>query len=111
MSSATVALRGFRQMTKDPLQGGFATYGGVTYDCAIGTFEIRQMLIEGGFSNLMLGDIQLAADDLPDGTKFKSGQNVTVTRNTGQVHQCQIFSVSTLGVLLHLTLRDLSEGA
>jgi hypothetical protein len=104
---------GFRQMTADPLQGGTAHYANADYDCTVGTFEDKQILSPdgSGFTPMKLGDIQIAWCDLPPGTNLHAGHAVTVTRNTGQVHQCQIYSVSDTGLLAHITLRDISEGA
>jgi hypothetical protein len=111
MSQAAFALAGFRAMVASDLQGGSASYAGADYPCTVGTFDIQQTLTPGGFTPMLLGDIQVAASDLPPATEFKAGQAVTVTPTTGPARSCKVHSVKSLGAILSVTLRDINQGA
>ena len=111
MSQAAYALAGFRQIVTGDLTGGSVAYAGADYPCAVGTFDIQQVLSSGGFTPMLLGDVQVAAADLPTGTVFRAGQHVTVTPNTGAARACKVHSVKELGALLSVTLRDINQGA
>lgn len=111
MSQAAFALAGFRAMVASDLQGGVASYAGADYPCTVGTFDIQQTLTPGGFTPMLLGDIQVAVADLPEGAEFKAGQNVTVSPNTGAVRPCKVHSYKELGPLISVTLRDLNQSA
>lgn len=111
MSQSSYALIGFRAMSASDLQGGKITYNGAEYPATIGTFDVQQVLVQGGFTPMTLGDVQVAADDLPDGADFKAGQYVTVTPNTGAIRSCKVHSYKELGVLISITLRDVNQGA
>ena len=109
MGHAAYALTGFRAMVASDLQGGAVTFGNNDYDCTAGTFSVQQVLNAGGFSPMLLGDVQIARADLPDQLIFHTGQAITVTPNTGPVRQCQIHAIKDMGVLVDLTLCDANE--
>jgi hypothetical protein len=111
MTDAKLMLLAFRQMVKSDLQGGTVSLGNAAYDCTIGIFSKRDVLVNGGVSPMMIGDVQVALEDFPDGTEFRFGQNVTVVPNTGKTRQCTIFTTDYSGPLVVLNLHDQNDGA
>ena len=111
MTDAQFALSAFRQMVKSDLQGGTASLLSAAYDCTIGLFSKRDMLVDGGVRPMMIGDIQLALADLPDGLALAFGTRVTVVPNTGRARQCTLYTADYSGPLVVLTLHDANEGA
>ena len=110
MGESDFQLRAFRQMVKSDLQGGLLCVNGAYYDCTVGSFIRRDILVAAGVSPMTLGDAQVALVDLPDGFCFNLGQPVTVTPNSGKVRDCRVFSSDSAGALISLTLRDKNEG-
>lgn len=111
MRQSAYMLAGLRQMQSGDLTGGTFTYGGTEYPCAVGTFEMRQVLTTGGFTQMLLGDIQAASSDLPDGASFKAGHLITVTPTAGPSRNCKVQSVKHLGAIISITLHDQNQGA
>ena len=111
MTDAQLMLFSFRQMVKSDLQGGTVNIGNATYDCTIGIFAKRDILINGGISPMMIGDVQVALEDFQDDFTFSFGLNVTVVPNTGKTRQCTLFTTDYSGPLVTLNLHDAYEGA
>jgi len=111
MSQSSYMLAGLRAMQSGDLTGGTFTYAGGTYPCAVGTFDIQQVLTQGGFTPMLLGDIQVAVDDLPEDAVFKAGQLIAVTPTTGPARNCKVQSTKHLGAIISITLHDQNQGA
>jgi hypothetical protein len=111
MSDAAFALAGFRAMVQSDLQGGELVIGDATYDCTVGTFAERDVLVDGGVSPMLLGDAQVAIADFVAGFKFYRGLALTVKPNTGAQRKCDIQSAEHQGPLVNLVLHDIHQGA
>ncbi len=98
-------------MVKSDLQGGTLQYNNAAYDCTVGTFEKRDVLVAGGISAMLMGDAQIRACDLPVGTVLGIGQFVNVMPNTGGLRQCKIHQWKYVGPLIDLLLVDINEKA
>jgi len=111
MGDAKYLESGFREMVKSDLQGGTVSIRNVAYDCTVGTFSKQDILVSGGISPHMIGDVQILLSDLPVGLEFTLGLDVTVLPNTGKARDCKIHSTQNAGNHINLILRDVNEGA
>ena len=111
MSDAQYAADGFREMVKSDLQGGTLHFGNAAYDCTVGTFTKQDVLVSGGISPMMMGDVQVLLEDLPPDTDLKLGLDLTVIPNTGKLRECKLHSTQHAGNLINILLWDINEAA
>ena len=98
-------------MVKSDLQGGTVSINNSGYDCTVGTFTKQDVLINGGISPKMMGDVQLLLRDLPSDLKNGLGLQITVIPNVGKVRQCQLHATQNSGPFINIMLWDVNEGA
>ena len=111
MSDTKLMLSAFRRMVKSDLQGGTVSLGNAAYDCTVGIFSKRDVMVSNGISSMLIGDVQVALEDFPDGMEFTLGLEVTVVPNTGKTRQCTLFTTDYSGPLVILNLHDANESA
>lgn len=112
MTDSSFALLAFRSMTESDVQGGTVTFGDKTYPCTVGLFSVRDMLVNGGITPMMIGDVQIALEDVPEAKRiFPVGLKVTVTPKTGKVRFCTLFTTDYSGPFVVLNLHDANEKA
>lgn len=111
MSSADYQLLAFRAMCADDIQGATVKYGTQTLAATVGTFDVVQDITDGGFVPRNSALVQVAIEDLADGTNFHAGQELTVTPNTGPGRLCKISRWMQSGALIHLDVCDINESA
>ena len=59
----------------------------------------------------MLGTIEVADEDLPDGVTIVHDEPIDVTDGMGRLRHCRIVSWASVGPLWQITVVDLDQGA
>lgn len=111
MSDAEYLAGGVSEMVKSDLQGGTVSINHVAYDCTVGTFTKQDVLVNGGVSPRMLGDVQVLLGDLPADLNLSLGLKITVVPNTGKVRECQLQFTQNSGNYISLMLWDANNKA
>lgn len=111
MSDAAYLANGLRKMQESDLQGGKVTIANQDYDCAVGTFEKRDVFSGSGVVQKMMGDVQVLFADLPTELELSVGLQITVTPNSGKVRECQLHATQNAGNYVNIMLEDINEGA
>ena len=115
MSDSDYILGAFREMTRSDLQGGLCEFTGaipgVSFYCTVSVFDLENPLVAagGGHTPRMLGTIEIAQEDFPEGTVFSlaTGLLVDVTDGAGVLRHCKVDSWKNLGPLWQITVVDL----
>lgn len=111
MSDAKYLESGFREMVKSDLQGGTVSLNHVAYDCTVGAFTRQDVLVPGGISPKMAGDVQVLLTDLPADLDLKLGLKLTVVPNVGKVRECQLSITQNSGNYINLLVWDVNQSA
>ncbi len=110
MSDSEYLAAGVREMAKSDLQGGTLSIANTAYDCNVGTFTKQDVLVAGGVSPKMMGDVQVLLEDIGD-LDLKLGLQITVIPNLGKVRQCKLHSTQNAGNHVNILLWDINESA
>lgn len=81
------------------------------YPATVGRFVVQQILGAGGFSPRLMGQAIVRKSVLPDGTYFKTGQQLTVSQVGGSVRGCQVEDIEDTFTEWRLNLWDKNQGA
>ena len=69
---------------------GQIVYAGITIPAVVGTFAVRQVLMNGGFITMMQAVVQVNKGDLPANTNFQTGQPLDVVQPGSPSRRCKL---------------------
>lgn len=94
----------------DPGENTITTAGG-TFQAIVGQFIRRDVLINGGVSMHLIGEVIVQKSAMPIGTVFSLNQEVIARPIGGGCRKCAIFGVDYTFTEWRLQLWDQFEGA
>jgi hypothetical protein len=107
-------MKAYEAMTSEPVneaEGNYVLYGDNRITAVVSNFMVRQVLVNGGFSPMLVAEAIIQKDAVPEGAVFKTGQNITAVQVGGESHECQIQAVDGDFTEFRLQLVDVNEGA
>lgn len=82
-----------------------------TFPAIVGKFVHADILVDGGLQKHLMGEVIVQKSDLPAGTYFTLGQNITAVEIGGGVHTCRVHESHNVYAEWRLQLIDENEGA